>query len=200
VSDAVRVSVDLAMMIGVGVWAYVMVPLLTLAHELGHARVAIRCGRRPVVSVGKSPPLFARSFRSLEVRFHPRLPVSYFYPLTPPQVLPRAYRGRCTIDPVGLSVAQLREFYSAGPVASVFAGLCFVPPAWLLPADSPFFWIASFTVISGVGTGLANLVPRKREGRLFSDGYRLAQLKRLDDDTVVPPRRTVIPGQQTPGP
>src|SRR4051794_31680121 len=135
-------SVSMAATIGIWFCAYVMVPLLVLVHELGHAAEAIRAGRRPVITVGKSPPLFAKSFDALEVQFHPRLPLSYFYPLTSRHKIPRSYAGLCRIDRTGLTVAQLRAFYSAGPAASVFAGLCFVPLAWILPAESPVFWIA----------------------------------------------------------
>ncbi len=143
---------------------YIMVPILVVVHELGHAAAVVRAGKRPTVMVGKSPPLIAYRFRSFDLRFHPRLALEYFYPRTALKGFPKTYVGYCHFDPTGLTVGQLRAIYSSGPHASMLAGLCFAAVAWFIPASSLLFWIAAFTAVWAAIDGIGNLVPAQHEG------------------------------------
>jgi hypothetical protein len=179
---------------------YVVGPLLVLIHELGHASAVVRAGRRPMVVVGKTPPLFARRFRTFDLAFHPRLPLSHFYPRTPWQRIPKTYVGLCRYDPRGLKVRELRSISSAGPHVSIIAGLCLGALTAVLPAGSVAFWVAALGAFSALLDGFGNLVPRKQHGRLFSDGARMSRLRNLDAETVVAPTGPVADRHYPPAP
>jgi hypothetical protein len=166
---------------------YVMTPLLVLIHELGHAAAVISTGRRPVVVIGKTPPWFARRFGSFDLAFHPRLPLSQFYPRTHLRDIPNGYAGQCRFDPAGLTVRQLRSIWSAGPQASVIVGLLLGVLAWFLPVDSVPFWISTISALLAFVDGFGNLIPHEREGRMFTDGARMARFRHLDGDVILAP-------------
>lgn len=167
---------------------YITMPLLVLIHELGHARAAVRAGRRPVVIVGKQPALIAHRFRSFELQFHPRLALDHFYPRTHPRDVPKTYLGECVFDPRGLTVAQLRSIFFAGPHASILTGFCLSAVAFLI-ADlaSAVFWIAAVGAGLAWVDGIGNLIPTRSENRLFSDGAQITELRGLDAEAILAP-------------
>lgn len=180
--------------------AYVTVPILILIHELGHARAAIRLGRRPVVVIGKQPALVVKRFRRFDLLLHPRLPLDQFYPRTPLTAVPKECPGECGFEIRGLTVDQLRSVYAAGPHASNAVALLLSAVAFLV-ADSysVIFWIAVVGAFSAWATGIGNLIPRQAGGRLFSDGAQIARLRGLRGDFVpVPDLDAGADGRPTP--
>ena len=177
------------LVLGMLVIFYVIVPLLVLIHELGHAVAAIHAGRRPTVRIGVAPPLISRRFHSFDLHLN-RLPLDYFYPRTPRKEVPKTPMGVCQFDPTGLTVGQIRTFLSAGPHASILAGLAVGLAAWLLTPGSFAFWLAASTSGLSLYMGFGNLIPRRREGRFFTDGAKMWRLRHVDADAVVPRRST----------
>ena len=158
---------------------FVINPLLVLVHEMGHAFAAIRLGRRPDVIVGKTPPLF-------EARL-PRLDLSFHFLLGSARRRIRA-PGGCCYDRAGLTVSELRGVASAGPMASIAAGVCLALVALLV--DVPAVRVIALSgAILGWLHGISNLIPRRSSG-FPTDGYTMSRYRHLDPDLVL----------ETPGP
>jgi hypothetical protein len=163
------------------VLGFVTGPLLTLLHELGHARGVIRAGRRPLVIVGREPALIKLRLRRLDLHFDPWGGVRLS---DPAWQRPGQIAGSCLYHPTGMTAAQHRSIILGGPWASVLGGLLFAAVALACPPASVAFWIAAVSSLSGFWAGILNLIPIDR-GRIHTDGAGLVELRGVEDDHVV---------------
>jgi hypothetical protein len=181
----------------------VTVPILVVIHELGHAAAVARAGQRPVVVIGRRPPIYMRDFRRFDLLLHPGIGLDYFRlrhddeegeePADP-------NIARCAYSAVGMTVRQLRSISRSGPRASILAGLVLAEVAWLI--DDPltsWFWIAALASAFAWFEGITTLIPLE-VGELTSDGARIQQLRGLDADEVPIPFPTDHLGRNTPPP
>ncbi len=166
---------------------FVSVPLLVVVHELGHAAAVARTGQRPVVVIGRRPPIFVRDFRRFDLLLHPGIAVDYFRIRREDEEPADTHIARCAYSSIGMTVRQLRSIAKAGPRASLLAGLVLAEVAYLVGEPvSIWFWIvalaSAFAWYEGITTSIAF-----EPGGLPSDGARIEQLRGLDDETVPNP-------------
>jgi hypothetical protein len=140
-------AIDLV--IAVVLVSFVISPLATLAHELGHAAVALHVSSGPVfVHVGRPPPLLRWCFTRLQVNWSP----------LPPRGVP--FEGLCVSRPARSPRARLAVTL-AGPAVTAL-----LVPALLLAMvaslDSPG-WVAAtwgLAALSAFASLLYNIDPR----------------------------------------
>jgi hypothetical protein len=170
---------------------FVTIPFLMIVHELGHATAVARAGQRPVIVVGKGPPIFMRDFRRFDLLLHPSIGFDYFRIRSADDEEEEeeedAHIARCAYSPVGLTVKQLRSISKSGPRASLLAAIVLAEVAYLLgdPTSIPF-WLAALGSAFAWYEGITTMIPLEF-GELLSDGARLAELRDLDDDEVPTP-------------
>jgi hypothetical protein len=155
------------------VTAYVSVPLLTLAHELGHALAAVRLtGQRVTVRIGDEPGLARFALGRIDVRWHPIGHLAY-----------------CELS-LGGSLApreQLR-FALAGPAAEALAALMLAVAAVGLAAAQgtglPFAIVAA-AAVGGLARAALNLLPLEHPPSWLgpleapgTDGWQIRELVR----------------------
>jgi hypothetical protein len=130
---------------------FLVQPVATLLHELGHA-VAVAClGRRPaLVTVGRGPWAPAKCSR-ITVRFS----------LMPSRGI--SLRGLCAYDPSGLPWRSIGWISLAGPIATAITFaviLAAAPTIW--PAGTLARYIVVSTLVMLTESLIANLMPRQR--------------------------------------
>lgn len=125
----------------------IAVPLLTLAHELGHAVAAVATGGGTVVvHMGADPPLIRLSVGRIAVRLSPK-----------------GCTARCDVDPA-LRRGRLLLVALAGPGASVLLAVALAILAVALSNEGSVapFWIAVLAAAASLVLGLANAIPFRR--------------------------------------
>lgn len=169
---------------------FVTVPLLVVVHELGHAAAVARAGHRPVVVIGRKPPIFMRDFRRFDLLLHPGVAIDYFgirRDDDDEEEVEDMHIARCAYSSVGMTVRQLRSISKAGPRASILAGLVLAEVAYLI--GDPFsmlFWIVTLGSAFAWYEGITTLIAFE-PGGLPTDGARLEELRGLDGDDVPNP-------------
>jgi hypothetical protein len=196
-------ALGLELLVVVLVTRLVTVPILVVIHELGHAAAVARAGHRPVVVIGRRPPIFMRDFRRFDLLLHPGIGLDYFRlrrddedeeEVADPNI------ARCAYSAVGMTVRQLRSISRSGPRASILAGLILAEVACLINDPlSSWFWIAALGSAFAWFEGITTLIPLE-VGELASDGARIQQLRGLDADDVPVPFPTDQLGRDTPPP
>ncbi len=176
------VSLIDSVLLALVILTWVMVPILGLVHELGHAAAVIRAGKRPVVIIGQTPALIIHRFRKFDLHIHPQVGLDQLR--TPLREIPESVY-ECWFDARGLTVGQLRSIYSAGPHASILAAMLFTIVVWFAPVGSLLFMVAAPTAVFAWIVGLANLIPIRPGGRVLTDGAKMAQIQGFDADLVL---------------
>lgn len=119
--------------------SFVISPLSTLAHELGHAAIALRVSSGPVfVHVGRPPPLLRWRFTRLQVNWSP----------LPPRGVPfaglclyrpaRSPRGRLAVTVAGPAVTAILVPVLLLAMATSLSSPGWVPATWGLGALTAF--------------------------------------------------------------
>jgi membrane-associated protease RseP (regulator of RpoE activity) len=152
--------------------ALVGYPLLVLAHELGHAIVAIAYGRSAEAAAGDGESGARFTVGRLTVSIEP---------------FPRG--GYCRYDSNGLTVRKRQAVLLGGPIASFCVALGLTAGAYLASdTHSPLFWVlAAGATVAAIQAG-ATAWPRKHGSRDGSDGAQLHRLRSFSP-YYVPPRR-----------
>ena len=148
--------------IAILVAVYVVGPLATLGHELGHALALALVGRSSMVIVGRGP--------FLRIKADPT--VVLFSPM-PTRGVP--FRGICRYDPSGLSWRAIGWMALAGPLATFVELLALgLFGALLWEGSGPVVRTALIFSVAGLLASLViNLWPRRatpQPGRFGHDG------------------------------
>jgi hypothetical protein len=150
---------------------YVLAPLVTLAHELGHALVALLVGSRQVVVLqGREPPLINAAVGRLELRLRPLVS------------LRTAWYGRARWEAEGVGRAGRVAASAAGPRTSFV--LAYLSGSVARATSGTVSFVAYAATYTVFGQFLATAIPM-RYGRLFgpyagdpSDGLRILRTLR----------------------
>lgn len=173
------------LLINIALAWFIIGPLVTLIHEMGHAVAALALGREPVsVRVGPAPARLRLSVGRLRLLLGLR---GGFY-------------GFYEYDDRGLSRAARSIVIAAGPLASlVLATLCFAVAVGLGGgarwASTPVSIAAMAAIVQGVITALPLRYPKfwGEYAGLSSDG---ARLRLVLAERASPSRRTPPPGDE----
>ncbi|HTX30789.1 MAG TPA: hypothetical protein VMD09_05355 [Solirubrobacteraceae bacterium] len=155
---------------------FVVYPVSTLIHELGHAAVARRVTREPVsVVVGRAPyATFALDQVRVNFSFLPSCGVSY--------------RGVCRFNPAGVSSRNRARIALAGPAATLVE-LCIAAAIGARVWDQASLFgrnLVAFILLGLVASLVVNLIPRN-SGPIPNDGAQaLAALKHDRAQTQLP--------------
>lgn len=129
---------------------FLVQPVTTLLHELGHALAVALLGRRPaVVTVGRGPWATAKCGH-VTVRFG----------LMPSRGV--RLRGLCVYDPSGLPWRSIAWISLAGPIATAMtlaAVLAVTPRLWPLGVLSRYLTVSTLVMLAG--SLVVNLSPRQ---------------------------------------
>lgn len=135
-----------------------VVPLVTLLHELGHLIVGLVIGKSFQAFYVK--PLLLENADGVRVRFLWRSPVGGFVRLAPPRRPPsRKLKVACIIG---------------GPAANIATGI-FLLPFLKQPLDAVRLMALCLCIFSFIA-GVASMVPVRDRNGLASDGLRLYEL------------------------
>jgi membrane-associated protease RseP (regulator of RpoE activity) len=147
-------------------------PLLVLAHELGHALVALAYGRSAEATAGGGRQGARFTIGRL------RVSIAAF-----------ARGGYCRYDSNGLTIRQRQIVLLGGPLASACVAIALAAGAYLT-ADtrSPVFWLLAAGAVVAAVQAVGAAWPRKRRSRDGSDGAQLHKLRSFEPH-YVPPRR-----------
>ena len=110
--------------------AFVVMPFAILAHELGHAALALRAGPGPVtIQVGRPPSWFELEFERLTIRWSP----------LPMRGVP--FAGVCVWNPKGADPGAVFAIAVAGPLVTALLVPVFVLAAFAFVGSAP--WITA---------------------------------------------------------
>lgn len=163
---------------------FIVQPVTTLLHELGHAVAVALLGRRPaLITVGRGPWASAKCGR-IEVRFG----------LLPSRGV--SLRGLCVYDPRGLPWRRIGWISLAGPIATAItfaAAPATAPVIW--PAGTLARYIVVSTLVLLVASLIVNLTPRQRRPHpqaatvARGDGWAARRAFNCHRNGIAPPTR-----------
>ena len=169
-------------------------PFATLAHELGHAALALRAGPGSVIiQVGRPPSWFELAFECLTIRWSPR----------PMRGVP--FAGICVWNPRDTDPGALFAIAVAGPIVTALLIPVFVLAAFAFAGSAPWItasWgMSAFCCFTSLRINAdprpANDAERANPGApAIAPGDNTVR-GRIEDSTIggasPPPRRLALP-------
>lgn len=172
----------------IGVLAFLVQPLATLLHELGHAFAVTRLGRRPALVIVGRGPWISATCGKVTVRFSP----------VPPRGV--RHRGVCVYNPSGLPWRSIGWISLAGPIVTgvTLAAVIAIAPA-LWGAGALARLIIFLTLLGLVLSLIVNLIPRQLTSQSGAakigerDGWRARLAFKCHRQGLAPPHRPPRP-------
>jgi hypothetical protein len=172
------------------VFEFLVQPVTTLLHELGHAIAATRLGRRPALVIVGRGPWTSTKWGQVTIRFS----------LVPGRGI--EHRGLCVYDPSGLPWRSIGWISLAGPIATAItlaAILAVAASTGLWAAGLLARYIIFWTVAMLALALIVNLIPRRRKPQAQAatvgarDGWVARQAFECHRKGLPPPSRRQAP-------